>query len=1161
MTWLVDEYGRLVEPEDETPEALQSLTSRGYRVATDADIAAHNHQIDVEELAASQGFSAEAMSLAANRTAAGAAELLGARPAEEMAPEAFGPQARLQAEAFPFSSGVGQALVASPAAIAAGAAAATGVGAVAPALAATATGILTEAGIEAAAQEYEDAWIARREFDAGQLAEKTLLFAAGDVLFRGAGLAASKGIAAARRLPSAPVAPASRARAPGLFEPDVVGSAQASADPFRTTAQRAAEATRATPAGTPVAKSAGAAAARDYVDEVEAAIKGMTDDDAELIARDATDYLTLAANSAGDHFEELGLRINEDLGRKAKLLDWQDAAAEWTPEQLADQADYFERGLAQKVSQAREALEKSPLDLGAGGKRLADIIDRNVDAIQRAGEEGLAFGQLKHLDGFKRELDKLSNRLDQAATSGSLDPITHEAAKKVVTPLREGLRKDLENVDLFGQAAELQRGINAGYHQLLNGWRPVQKMFFDIIGTNFDAVGPDRAMREVNVGRMLQFLKSDPRLATRLGKHLEESLDGIERMMDTRLTIGYRGIEDVQALRDHLSEFVADVNFARAVSAAEARSGHLAKAPKSRAAAAASEVLGLAKQVPGVGQVVGIPEALGRAAGHLRKGVQFRAGSPVAQLFDKNLSRYASHPLLQDPTTAAHFAPWVLDALVARGAKGAPPPPPPGAPPALPPATPAPGTGVPRVQVGGATLDVTIEGKSLSDLGAIEGAGMRRNTLDFLRSSPEFAATGRTGPMDPGVKLEFDLPFGEWDAIEAGRAPDASKATLYLRDGRHRITVAREIGRQTVFGTVKDWNGNTVFRGDIPIAGVAGAGVAAGSQLLGEDDGQGSAAAALGIGILGGRFGRNAARSALGVAGTKAAELTDRALQLTGALDAGREQLRAQGVEPRAGKAASLAYARALRAVDDGALGYVQKRAHAIATGSREGKRGQAYDSFRRNGKTLEQAWANTRERLAEMSATPEAELERLDRRLGSLPSTHPMFAAQLAAQVQRVANYLQRVMPEPAGRSPMNPAGYPPPTGDLLAAAARYEGAANPRGTVDDIAAGSAHPLQAEALRENWPGLWDDLRLATAGELLGLAQSGRPAPHERVRRLDVLLDLGGVLGPGYSPEMAVAFERARAEQPEELGAADISPSVAQGFRTRAQSAALDRAG
>jgi hypothetical protein len=1159
MTWLVDEYGRVVEPENETPEALQALTSRGYRIASDADLAAYDRQLQVDELAASQGFSAEAMALAANRTAAGAAELLGGRPAEEAQPEAFGPEARLQAQAFPFSSGVGQALIASPAAIAAGAAAATGVGAVAPALAATGAGILTEAGIEAAAQEYEDAWLARREFDAGQLAQKTLLFAAGDVLFRGAGYGASRALTGARRLASAPPAP-TKATGPALFEADITGAAAGAAEQFRTPAQRAAEAARApTPAGSPVARSAGAAAARDYVDEVSEAITKMSDDDAELIARDALDYQVLAANSAADHFEALGTQINTDLGLKAKLLDWQDAAAQWTPEMLADQADYFERALAQKADQAREAMARTSVDLGAGGKRLGDILDRNLDAIRAASDEGLAFERLGLLDSFKRELDQLSNRLDEAATRGSLDPITHGANKNALKPLREGLRKDLENVDLFGQAAELQQGINAGYTQLLKGWQPIQRMFFDVIGRNFDTVGADRAVREVNVPRMLQFLKSDPRLATRLGKHLEDALDGLERMMDTRLTSGYRGLEGVEALREHLSEFISDVNFAGAVTSAEARVAHLAKAPKSRAAAAAGEVLGLVRQVPGVGQVAGIPEALGRAAGHLRKGVQFRVGSPVGQLFDKNLSRYAASPLLQNPSTASHFAPWVLDALVARGAKGKLPDPPLGAPPAMPPVTPAP-DGAPRVQVPGGTVDITIAGKSISQLGAIEGQGMRPSSLEYLRKSPEFARTGRVSATDEGVKLEIDLPFDEWDAMDAGRLPDASKAQLYLRDGRHRITVARELGRDTVYGAVKDWNGNTVFRGDIPIAGVAGAGIAAGSQLLGEDDGQGSAAAALGLGLLGGRFGRDVARSALGVAGTSAAELTDRALQLTGAVDQARAELRAQGVEPSAGKAASLAYARALRAVDDGAQGFIQRRAHSIATGSREGKRREPFSSFIRNGKDIERAYTNTMARLAEMAADPDTELATLDRRLGGLPRSHPQFAGQIAAQVQRVVSYLQATMPQPVGRSAVDPEGFPPPLGDILAGAARYEGAANPRGTIEDVAAGSAHPLQVEALRDVWPALYEELRWTTGGELLGLFQRGTPPPHERVRALDTLLDLGGVLGPGYSEGLAVAFEEARAEEPEAIGSPD-APSVAQGFRTRAQSAALDRAG
>ena len=129
------------------------------------------------------------------------------------------------------------------------------------------------------------------------------------------------------------------------------------------------------------------------------------------------------------------------------------------------------------------------------------------------------------------------------------------------------------------------------------------------------------------------------------------------------------------------------------------------------------------------------------------------------------------------------------------------------------------------------------------------------------------------------------------------------------------------------------------------------------------------------------------------------------------------------------------------------------------------------------------------------------------------------------------------------------------------MAFAHRYEGAANPRGTVEDLAAGRAHPLQMQALRDVWPGVFSELQTAVAAEVLGMHERGKPPPHERVRSLDVLLDLGGLLGPGYSVEMAVAFEQARAEQPEAMGSSSASPSVAAGYRTRAQAAAIDRAG
>lgn len=100
---------------------------------------------------------------------------------------------------------------------------------------------------------------------------------------------------------------------------------------------------------------------------------------------------------------------------------------------------------------------------------------------------------------------------------------------------------------------------------------------------------------------------------------------------------------------------------------------------------------------------------------------------------------------------------------------------------------------------------ISLAGRDIESLGALtDPRSMRPQSLEFLRASDEFAETGRVGgPDDPGIKIRHGDPEEPLD--------------LYLVDGRHRLTVAREKGIPEVWGTVYDADGEEVFRGMIPL--------------------------------------------------------------------------------------------------------------------------------------------------------------------------------------------------------------------------------------------------------------------------------------------------------------------------------------------------------
>lgn len=100
---------------------------------------------------------------------------------------------------------------------------------------------------------------------------------------------------------------------------------------------------------------------------------------------------------------------------------------------------------------------------------------------------------------------------------------------------------------------------------------------------------------------------------------------------------------------------------------------------------------------------------------------------------------------------------------------------------------------------------VSLAGKSLQDLGAIHNSGFRPGTFEALRgeAGAEFRSTGKLAGDETGVTLRLG---------EKGEGKD-----LYLVDGRHRLTVAKEADLSEIHGTVYDANGEEIYRGPIPL--------------------------------------------------------------------------------------------------------------------------------------------------------------------------------------------------------------------------------------------------------------------------------------------------------------------------------------------------------
>jgi hypothetical protein len=105
---------------------------------------------------------------------------------------------------------------------------------------------------------------------------------------------------------------------------------------------------------------------------------------------------------------------------------------------------------------------------------------------------------------------------------------------------------------------------------------------------------------------------------------------------------------------------------------------------------------------------------------------------------------------------------------------------------------------------------VHLIGKTLKDLGALtDPKTFRPESLSGLRGSSEFATTGR---VPAGVDR-----LANTEGIKLRVGAEGEGRDLFLIDGRHRLTVAQEAGRASVYGSVYDADGELIFRGEIPL--------------------------------------------------------------------------------------------------------------------------------------------------------------------------------------------------------------------------------------------------------------------------------------------------------------------------------------------------------
>lgn len=552
----------------------------------------------------------------------------------------FSPEARARAEQHPIAAGIGQTLAAAPYAALAGAVlpeAAAGAGLLARGGAA-AGGALAESAPQAVAQEYDDSWLEQRPATLANVAAYTLMFAGGDLLFRGA-LKTGKSL---------------------LFGPGESTVTSLGGRNLVSEAQGAARELDPSLAPAGGGGSVGAASAENLSEPFDNAIRTMKDKDAMVLARDAEDHLHLAAQNSSEAFTRVNQGLSDNLGSQLKYEDFATNAQKWDAPQLERQAKWL-AGVTTDGEQVARGLnafaegDATAPDLGNLGKKAVRIIDsfnqRIVSETDPARRNWL-------VDAYKKQLDSYTMSVD---ASFGIDAVTRTDLKKAIAPLREGLRSGLENPKYWGENAVIQKSLNGPWHQLLKDWPAVQRMVLEATGhTEFDQMGAGRITRESTVDRMLSLLGKDPRSNQEFGKHLAGAFDGLQGLIEARQAHGIAGTEGLEAMASDVRNLMEDWNLAQTVGVAKNRVAIMQRDPRKWAKLA----LDFGEHLPVVGRPL---QGIREVAGALSNDLHLEKGTPIAAVWDRAYQRYALNPAMQDPSIARNYSDWVLEALGQRG--------------------------------------------------------------------------------------------------------------------------------------------------------------------------------------------------------------------------------------------------------------------------------------------------------------------------------------------------------------------------------------------------------------------------------------------------------------------------------------------------------------
>lgn len=207
------------------------------------------------------------------------------------------------------------------------------------------------------------------------------------------------------------------------------------------------------------------------------------------------------------------------------------------------------------------------------------------------------------------------------------------------------------------------------------------------------------------------------------------------------------------------------------------------------------------------------------------------------------------------------------------------------------------------------------------------------------------------------------------------------------------------------------------------------------------------------------------------------------------------------------------------------------------------------------------EAWQDKRDLLTSVVADPALLASRMAENLGDLPTQQPEIFAQMVGKTMATVEYLHDKLPGAAGKSALDPGGFPPSFEEITEFSGHWVGAIYPLDSLDDLSTNELLPEQIEAVQALWPEGYARFQTAALEQIHALSQEPGAIPLEALEQIDSALDLDGAGEPVLSSAMAGLIRQAEESEQKRI-AEDAAkappppgPTVSKGSERLASSA------